>query len=379
MNELRRSVLVPLTVCVLACITSQCCRSADGNAKGAHSDLTAGRKSQVSSDPDWDVNITSTVPRTAEYAVSCSNTAYCWLWDATSLWAYDQQHQVRRISVELNENEYILNGFLLSSEVGWIVSSRGLFQTRDGGTNWRKLDTPQFESEKGRIHAVYFMNEKEGWIAGGSYQQPLKGEALPNNALSDDRKRVLIGAVSKTADGGFTWQDTRLERSVGRFDKIIFSGNLGIVSGDAGLKVTTDGGANWKNALSDYSRKDTGERPQVTGAFLFDGRRGWVSLSGAELIATEDAARSWRVIYPSGSSEPDAVSFNEMVFVDERRGLGLRAHLGRAQLYKTSNAGQTWTPMLTDESFSGLGWVPGNSLIVAVSRRGIYSLTRKGR
>ena len=378
MKKLRSSPLIPLVICVLACISSQRCRSADRNSGGTYNDLTLGRKSEfLTNDPDWEGRITSNIPQTGEYAVSCSKTAWCWLWNGSSLWAYHQQHQLTKISFELNENEYILNSFLLSREVGWIVTSRGLFQTSDGGKKWIRVNTPEFDSGKGRVHAVYFSDEKRGWIAGGRYQQPFKGEALPNNALSDDRKRVLIGAVSKTTDGGFRWQDTQLERSVGRFNKITFSNNLGMVSGDAGLEVSTNGGADWRNCLSDYPRDETGERPEVIGAFLFNERRAWVSLSGGELIATEDSARSWSVIYPSEAFEPDAVSFGEMAFIDERRGLGLHTHLGRGQLYKTNNAGKTWSPILNEESFSGLGRVPGNTLVIAVSRRGIYSFTPK--
>lgn len=117
--------------------------------------------------------------------------------------------------------------------------------------------------------------------------------------------------------------------------------------------------------------------PEVIGSFLFDERHGWVSLSGAELIATEDGARSWRTIYPSGALEADAVPFSEMVFTDKERGLALYAHLGRGQLYKTNNAGKTWSPIFTEVSFSALARVPGSRFVIAVSRDSIYSLTAR--
>ena len=376
MIKTRRSALFTLVICLLACTPSQCCRSAGGNARSSHNDLTAGRKTEaITKDPDWEVDTTARIPQTAQYVVSCTQTAYCWLWDDESLWAYDQQHQLRRISFELNENEHIVNGFLLSPEVGWIVSYRGLFQTSDGGQHWTRINIPQFDSRKGSIHAVYFIDEKHGWIAGGRYQVPLKGEALPNNALSDDRKRVLVGAVSKTADGGSTWQDIELERSLGRFYELIFSGSLGLVSGDAGLKVTTDGGAIWRDRLSAYRQKDTGELPEVIGSFLLDERRGWVSLSAARIISTGDGGRSWSAFYPSVALDPAAAPFGWMVFVDKDRGVAVQSSLGGGQLYKTNNAGKTWSPILTGARLSGLARVPGSKLVIAVGRESIFSLT----
>lgn len=376
MNKLRHIVPATLIICLLAGVTSQCGGSADGNAKGTPTNLTAAPTSEsISRDPDWDVNNTSSVPQITGYGMSCSSSAYCWIWDTTSLWAYDQQQKIKRLSIELHQNEFILNGFLLSSEVGWIVTSRGLFQTSDSGAHWRKVDTPDFDNGKGRIRAIYFADEKQGWMTGGTYQQPLKGETVPNNAVSDDGKLVLIGAIAKTADGGRSWQDVRLERSIGRFDKVTFTNNLGIVSGDAGLRVSTNGGADWKDVLSEYSRKDTGEKPQVKDTFLLTERLGWASLGGARLISTDDGARSWRVIYPSSASDLDDLSFDDIVFVDELRGLGMHTSMGRAQLYKTNNGGKAWTPMITQEGFSALERVPGNRLIIAVGKRGIYSMT----
>ncbi|HWN08813.1 MAG TPA: hypothetical protein VNO50_05970 [Pyrinomonadaceae bacterium] len=377
MKKLKYRALALVLVTAIACFLSQSCGSGDRNATGGSTNLAAKPKSEfIANDPDWDVSVTS-ASQTAGSAVSCAPAMRCWLWNASSLWAYDQQHQATRITVELNENEQILNAFLLSERIGWIVSSRGLFKTRDGGSNWTQLKTPQFDGDHGRIHAVYFNNEEQGWIAGGRYQLPFKGETLPNNALSDDRKRVLIGAVSKTTDGGITWQDTSAERSAGRFTKITFSGAFGMVSGDAGLQVSRNSGADWRDTLSDLPRSEAGERREVRDAFLLDDQLGWATLSGSTLIRTENGARSWQVIYPSEKVGPDAVSFNEIVFVDGRRGLALYTHTGRGQLYKTDDAGRSWSRIVTEESFSALGGVSGSKLVMAVGKGGIYSFSPK--
>src|SRR5262249_3130194 len=66
--------------------------------------------------------------------------------------------------------------FFLSENLGWMVTTKGLWQTTETGKNWRKL--PKLP---GQIFRVYFIDEKNGFAAGA-------------------KKKVF-----ETHDGGQTW------------------------------------------------------------------------------------------------------------------------------------------------------------------------------
>jgi photosystem II stability/assembly factor-like uncharacterized protein len=66
--------------------------------------------------------------------------------------------------------------YFLNEGLGWLVTTKGLYQTTEAGRNWRKL--PKLP---GQIFRVHFIDEKNGWAAGA-------------------KKKVF-----ETHDGGQTW------------------------------------------------------------------------------------------------------------------------------------------------------------------------------
>lgn len=330
-------------------------------------------------DSDWDFNITTTIPQRLPFSVSCAKTLSCWLWTHSSLFTYGPDGHWTELGAELKERGPFLQTVLISQEVGWVVTRDGLYQTKDGGKGWERISVAQLDGGKGRIHAVYFIDEQRGWIAGGKYQEPLKDEALPNNARSDDGKRVLIGCVLVTSDGGANWREMQVKRAIGRFDEIMFAGSFGLTVGDAGMQTITNAEEHWTKALYEFRDEDTGEIPEVLSGFLLDERSGWVSLSGAKLIRTNDSGKSWSVIYPSQGlgKVSEAVTLSNLLFVDDQRGLALSRQLGSGNLYKTNDGGKSWSQIVSESNFSGLGKVVGTSLVIAVADDAVYSLSVK--
>ena len=51
--------------------------------------------------------------------------------------------------------------FFLNDHIGWMVTSKGLWQTLETGKSWTKL--PKVHGE---ILRVYFADQKNGWAAG---------------------------------------------------------------------------------------------------------------------------------------------------------------------------------------------------------------------
>ena len=57
--------------------------------------------------------------------------------------------------------EIPLSVFFLNENVGWLVTTKGLWQTAEAGKSWRKLP-----HSPGQIYRVFFLNEKDGWAVG---------------------------------------------------------------------------------------------------------------------------------------------------------------------------------------------------------------------
>jgi photosystem II stability/assembly factor-like uncharacterized protein len=76
----------------------------------------------------------------------------------------------------VNLEEPPISLYFLSESLGWMVTTKGLWQTTETGRNWRKL--PKLP---GQIFKVHFLDEKHGFAAGA-------------------KKRVY-----ETRDGGQTW------------------------------------------------------------------------------------------------------------------------------------------------------------------------------
>lgn len=60
-----------------------------------------------------------------------------------------------------NLEETPLSLYFLNEGIGWMVTTKGLWQTTEAGKNWRKL--PRFP---GPVYRVYFTDEKNGFAAG---------------------------------------------------------------------------------------------------------------------------------------------------------------------------------------------------------------------
>ena len=135
-----------------------------------------------------------------------------------------------------NMNLYGLNNFtdiyFPSANSGYLICNNGnILKTTDAGISWGYISSPGFYSNNTAFLFIYFINDLTGFTGGGE---------------------ALFGVVSKTTDGGLSWDTTRTNNSERIFDMVFINPNTGFAacegcefSGDAGIMKSTDGGNTW--------------------------------------------------------------------------------------------------------------------------------------
>ncbi len=111
-----------------------------------------------------------------------------------------------------------------------------LFCSYDRGFNWVAKNTPMKSGGSYGIYSTYFMNQNEGFIMGGSYQDTTYNK----------------GICQYTEDGGDTWLD-RSEGLLGYCSCIQGTpeGDLVVATGRMGTFYTLDRGKKWERLTSE--------------------------------------------------------------------------------------------------------------------------------
>ena len=85
--------------------------------------------------------------------------------------------------------------YFLNQQHGWVAGSGGtLLETRDGGDTWKKVLT----LTRDKLDDVYFADERIGWLVAERDMLKLK--------TNDEARSYLL----KTEDGGFSWRQVFL-------------------------------------------------------------------------------------------------------------------------------------------------------------------------
>ena len=208
--------------------------------------------------------------------------------------------------------------FFLDQNRGWIAGSKGtLLATVDGGKSWQFKPRPSEDA----LRDIYFVDEQNGWLVCEKNVYDLKTRDEP------------ITYLMRTSDGGATWKrmnirdadiNTRLVRAV------FTRKGRGWVFGEGGtLYATRDSGENWV-------RLQIPTRHLLLGGAFIDDDRGWLVGAGATILQTSDGGETWHL---SKLADADGVRFTATSFVDNRLGwaVGSGGHVLR-----TINGGRTW-------------------------------------
>ncbi|HWT03716.1 MAG TPA: YCF48-related protein [Pyrinomonadaceae bacterium] len=246
--------------------------------------------------------------------------------------------------------------FFLDERRGWAAGGNGvLLSTEDGGATWRAKARPTEDA----LLDVYFTDESSGWLVCERSIYDLKE--------LDEKRTYLL----RTTDGGASWdrvdvldrdEDTRLLRA------LFTRGGRGWAFGEAGaLYATRDGGLTW-------ARQRVPTRHLLLGGLFLDGEQGWLVGAGSTLLQTSDGGQTWNAgvllgLVPTtgGGAAARRVRFTATSFVDRSRGWAVGAE---GRVFATRDGGRTWTPQesnttadLLDVKFLDRleGWAAGAS------------------
>lgn len=169
---------------------------------------------------------------------------------------------------------------------GWAFGEAGaIFTTRDGGTNWSRLQSPTRHLLLGGI----FIDEDRGWLVGAG------------------------ATIIQTSDGGDTWYQSRLTltgKNPIRFAAASFVNNrLGWAVGSAGtIFRTVNGGRTWQ-------QQNSGVDSDLYDVKFLDALEGWAVGAEGTIIYTNDGGLHW-TIERSGTEHP----LERIFFADRTHG-----------------------------------------------------------
>jgi photosystem II stability/assembly factor-like uncharacterized protein len=271
----------------------------------------------------------------------------------------------------------------------WVVGQNGMIsRSANGGANWTPVATPTGST----LRHVQFSSSQQGFAAGdnGVALRTTDGGAtwtLLNSGTNANISALaapptgqawIYGAgLRRSMDGGASWQ--ALPYVAGDASSVrMASTSLGWAAAGAHLWRMAGPGGYWTELLSTAGAKTVD---------AIDDLRAW-ALAGTTLQRTTDGGLAWATVNLPGVREA-----RDIDFVDATRGWMVAQAdqmVGGCpdydeQIYRTTDGGQTWTPLLPGGSpwrcesnlrqvvfvDANRGWVVGHNLLLRTSDGGL--------
>ncbi len=254
------------------------------------------------------------------------------------------------IDAPLIEGPSLVAIHMLDAINGWGVTEAEVVRTNDGGVTWYNV-TPPGMTETGYMVASQseFLDTAHAWLQ----------VADPNNYPNG-------GSMVRTTDGGLTWSSTATPFSSG---KIAFldenngwmMADLGVGAGSMAVSVfqTSDGGVTWNRQYTNDPNLEGAGDSLPMGGLKYDiapltMQTAWIygvtySTGTAYLFRTDDAGKTWSLAPLDLSIEAQGaeLSVDQLKFLSNTQGvliLRINGPMIRMVVYITNDAGNTWTP-----------------------------------
>ncbi len=252
------------------------------------------------------------------------------------------------------------------SRVGYMgTASGGVWLTEDGGANWRNISDRYFK--RGSVGALALSEADPGVLYAGMGECGMRANVTHGDG------------VYRSADGGATWTSLGLAEThnIGRIlihprdpDQVYVAafGHRFGPNPARGVYRTRDGGRSWTRVL--HVNDDAGavdlaidtHAPHIVYAAMWQARRGPWSFTtrgpASGLYRSEDGGATWTDLarnpgFPPGSLGRIGVCCSP---VDPDRLWALVDAPARGGVYRSDDAGATWTWLNGDHNFLARAW-----------------------
>ena len=266
----------------------------------------------------------------------------------------DAGHSWNQLSY--GSNDHLVRVQFFDDLTGIAAGEGSFLRTTDGGKHW--INTTDIFSKKGiTISDCSFVNSMTGWISAhwGYYGTGFS---------------YISGLIFKTIDGGYTWAQELDDSSHHRLFAIQFvESNNGIAVGEGEILKTSDGGGTWNRQFYQSNAE-----PWLYCVAWLDMDHQWTGGDDC-LLNTTDGGKSWQTITTLAGMQYYVI--NRIQFTSGTTGwaTGFDADFSYVGfVLKTTDAGITWTKVLTGHSsnYAGMdflddfnGYIVGNGAVVA--------------
>lgn len=245
----------------------------------------------------------------------------------------------------------------------------GLYQTTDGGWNWRQISFP--DTSLWAVACRKYGNTDEIFI--GGYSEDFY--------VVDSSKVPGAGIVRRSQDGGKTWwsYDPTMDwflkdpKSNANIYGISFpTTNRGYAVGQAGVVMRTDNGG------TDWSTFYNPGKENLTGVVFTSTQKGYISSASGDIFKTVNGGAMLTKSYTDNKSQ-----FYSIFSVDTSTFYSCGAN---GEIIRTTDDGLKWTAQTTNISAklnsifffdSQLGWSVGNDGTIITTKDGGLNWTKQ--
>ncbi|HUF03050.1 MAG TPA: YCF48-related protein [Aridibacter sp.] len=201
---------------------------------------------------------------------------------------------------------------------GYLVAGRKLFETSDGGLNWKETfiaNPTEFSDGIPEFLSIRFNSRNQGFIVG--------------SVLDRDNDEIVIGSLlMRTVDGGKTWNRVDLPTKVELFHLDFDGRSHGWIVGDRGtILATTNNGSTWE-------LQDSGTQEVLYNVDFRDEKDGYAVGTGGTILRTVDGGATWIKV-----ESPVSATLFRVDFPKDKDGWIVGA---RGTILRTRDKGITW-------------------------------------
>lgn len=283
-------------------------------------------------------------------AVYFVDAKHGWVGGDSGFFSLTEDGGVSWVQRSIGTTHAINDIYLTTKDSGYVLAGGSIFETTDGGHDWReayKFSPSDFRGATPELYSLRFNGKKRGWVVGSVS----RGDEVINSILAITR------------DAGVTWQilNAETQRELIHIDFV--DEKHGWTVGAAGTILSTDdAGETWTKQMSgtnvtlyhvDFRNKDDG----------------WAVGERGTILRTQDGGRIW-----SRVSSPVNSTLLSVQFVNEDDGW----IVGRnGVILRSDDRGRTWIDQesTTKKNLYALfinkktGWaVGGDGLILRYER-----------